>query len=624
MRAVARTGALLAAVTVVGVGLALLYDGSVGRDEDGATPEVRFDEPAGTPVLRGSGSPAPEKPAVAAPMAGAVVQDARASVSAPSTMGKKPWRLAGPSREPGSGDVRFRVVDGEGAARGGTRVQLVVPVGSEWRAVYDGTPDVGAEVLVPSVSPGRPVVNVFAGNLRRSLVPEVLAGRTTEIDLALPRGVLVEGQVRHVERGPLPGVEMTLTPAREEGDWRDTLTTRTDDRGRYRLEDVPTATWHVALAGGVLGPAARIRASLTVSGSGPVQRDFVVGRVTLEGRVSDASTGRPIANADVNLQGLYPATTTDARGVFSFVDAPAGADHTLSVKADGFGHRFVKRVEIPESDGEVAHVDVELQPAAALLLTLRDDDDRPVIGEVFLHLTSTTGTGTGVTTNLRTDDRGELAYRNVVPGSYRVGIDREGFVPVALPAEVRPGDNPLRVVLKRTPTRDGKRTGLHGVVRDAQSRAPIAGVWIEAPSAGKSCTSGSDGSWALSDMAAGSWVVVAAKDGYGFRSIDAVPVAADEDREFELLLAPAATVRFQAVGRSGTPLVGDVFLSVRSEDPAATRMTTTLHFDAKGEAVCRQIVPGRYRLRLRQEAAGFAEVHADLALGENRVEPRLE
>jgi hypothetical protein len=500
----------------------------------------------------------------------------------------------------------------------------MVQIGSQWHALYDGGPGGVEGVLVPSVPPGRPVVNVFLGALRRTLAPEVLAGRTTEVTLVLPRGVVVDGQVRHVDRGPLPAIEMTLSASRPDEYWSDTLTTRTDDRGRYRIEDVPSGRWLVSLAGGELGPAARVRASIAVPDSEPVHRDFVVGRVTLKGSVKDASTGLPIADATVSLQGFHPTVTTDARGGFAFVDAPAGRDHTLSVAADGFGHRFVKGVEVPESDGDAAHVDLELRPAAVLLLTLREDDDRPLLGEFHVQFQSAAATATNVSTNLRTDDRGMIAYRHVVPGSYEVGISREGFLPRIVQVQVRPGDNPLRVVLKRSPAPAGKRTGLYGVVRDAQSREPIAGVDVQAPSAGKSCMSGSDGFNALQDVPAGSWNLVAAKDGYGFRAFGEVSFPADQAREFEILLTPAATVRFHAVGREGTPLVGDVMLSVRSEDPAGTRMTTGIRFDAKGEAVCRQIVPGRCRLRLRQETGGFAEVHVDLALGENRVDARLE
>lgn len=56
---------------------------------------------------------------------------------------------------------------------------------------------------------------------------------------------------------------------------------------------------------------------------------------TLTGLVTDATTGSPIAGAQVCINGTNLCTTSDANGNYTIADAPAG-DQTLSVTADGY------------------------------------------------------------------------------------------------------------------------------------------------------------------------------------------------------------------------------------------------------------------------------------------------
>ena len=86
----------------------------------------------------------------------------------------------------------------------------------------------------------------------------------------------------------------------------------------------------------------------------------------------------------------------------------------------------------------------------------------------------------------------------------------------------------------------------------------------------------------------------------------------------------SATRILDIVGRDGRPFSGRVSLGIKPEEGTqGTNVGTGVTADAEGRAVYRQIVPGRYRLRIVHES-GKAEVQAVVSPGENRVSAKLE
>ena len=60
------------------------------------------------------------------------------------------------------------------------------------------------------------------------------------------------------------------------------------------------------------------------------------GTGTVAGQVTAASTGRPVANAQVFIADLNQGSLTQANGRFLLLSVPTGT-HTLSVSSIGFG-----------------------------------------------------------------------------------------------------------------------------------------------------------------------------------------------------------------------------------------------------------------------------------------------
>ncbi len=134
------------------------------------------------------------------------------------------------------------------------------------------------------------------------------------------------------------------------------------------------------------------------------------GRIT--GTVLSAATGKPIAGAYVGVgdfgdaggsnlgrfqkQGLYAHTTTDAKGHFdlsglALCDHPLVVTHRQFVRHDRLLDRDQLAVLGSGSDRPTANVEVRLQPAAEIRVTVLDATGKPVRQQLILRLEALDG-----------------------------------------------------------------------------------------------------------------------------------------------------------------------------------------------------------------------------------------
>lgn len=101
----------------------------------------------------------------------------------------------------------------------------------------------------------------------------------------------------------------------------------------------------------------------------------------LEGTVTDAVTGAPVAGAVVTLEGQGRSTTTDADGAFRLRSLESGT-HTVAVSASGYADG---RTAVEVEDGSVARISVELEPAPLEVAGVEVAGDRRLeVGAVHL------------------------------------------------------------------------------------------------------------------------------------------------------------------------------------------------------------------------------------------------
>ena len=433
--------------------------------------------------------------------------------------------------------------------------------------------------------------------------------------------------------------------SREEGGFADHFRTTTDAEGRYRLEGVPPGTYPVRLEGSFIGYESRPRAILVVPGPGAFTQDIVLGRVTLLGTVRDADTGAPIAAVKIQSQAPSWEVSTDSDGTYAVLDL-VPANYRVCLTRDGYGTVFSETGQVTADGARTA--DFTLRRAAILVLEVLDSDGQPIVGQIELGMqplsvrmgeivvSGTTGTvkgsvrssGTALWTSFVADSSGIGRYPRIVPGFYHIDVRANGYLRgTQRLAEIKPGESRLTFRLEREPEASAAQQGrvsLEGTVRDSATSRPIAGARVCVQDAGfREAFCDAQGVFRLREVPPGRWTVHVSRDGYGFRAFRDVELAeAPRTQDFEL--APAATLHVHATDRAGRPVEGRLFLDIHGREENLTGVGTSIAADGEGHGVYRQILPGRYVLRLLKENVGEAKVEVEIAPGENVVRVRLE
>ncbi|MHC4547376.1 MAG: carboxypeptidase regulatory-like domain-containing protein [Planctomycetota bacterium] len=614
-RLVIAVAALCGLLTVFVVWQALRGDDSGGARQSAPRGTLEAETPRGRP----SPETAPEE------TAGASQETQPAARARPPRPAPEPapeaYRLAEATADPARGALRVLVTDENGLPRAGASLAIYAFREGQAHRTHDEEIGPAGRIEIPALEPGGRAVWVSLKSLRRMVRLEIVAGRVTEVEVAIAHGAVVEGSVRHVEKGPLGKITLKLERKNETS--HDFFRATTDAEGRYRLENVPPGTYPVSLTGGAVGYHPAPRGELVVTGPGTLTRDFVVGAVRLRGVVRDEVTGLPLPGVSVQLQKpLYRSVTTDAQGAYVFLDLPPG-DFPVALTRDGYGMRFARTGPVPAKGERKA--DFALRPAATLVLHLTDPDGQPIPGRHYLGIRPLQPPdGTSVGTSVRADEHGIARYAQILPGSYELTLRPEGFERKQVRVEVAVGENDLRVRCERT--QDPGAVGLRGTVRDATTNLPLAGVSvrIQSPIRREAITD-AQGVYRLRDLRTAACVVIVSKEGYGITFHREVKVEAGQQRTRDFTLARAATLHLVVTDRRGRPVTGSLVLVLTpTEKGQGTRLGTGVRADADGRATYREVLPGHYRVRVSQGALGSATAETEIKPGSNTVHFRLE
>jgi len=255
---------------------------------------------------------------------------------------------------------------------------------------------------------------------------------------------------------------------------------QTED-GAFALEDVPAGTWTLILEGKGY-QTARV-SSLTVEEGGT--KDGVEVRATpgvvLKGLVTDAKTGRPVANATVTwdaagggtggpggmlgrggpLGGLDTADeiTTDAEGAFTIEGVAAGR-----VKVTAKNPDYSDGSEVATVTETGGHVEIKLASGGSVGGVVASGN-QPVSGaNVMIAGAGETGFGRilGGTQSTTTDATGRFTFDHLAPGLYSVSAGLNGQSSNLVDVALQSGDarNDLVLSLSSGVTVQGAVSGL--------------------------------------------------------------------------------------------------------------------------------------------------------------------
>jgi hypothetical protein len=176
---------------------------------------------------------------------------------------------------------------------------------------------------------------------------------------------------------------------------------------------------------------------LTVTAAEQPKPIIPPGTASISGRVIDANTKRPLANAIITLvstSGPEELTSiTDAEGRYVLEGVAAGF-YRVSALLDGFGRFEAPRqsfmplpgsVVVGVADGDVRRgVDLALAPGGTITGRVTNAEQKPVKDGVMLAMLIDDGGGVSFngSSEVRTSERGEYTIRNLPAGRYRVSV----------------------------------------------------------------------------------------------------------------------------------------------------------------------------------------------------------
>jgi hypothetical protein len=334
----------------------------------------------------------------------------------------------------------------------------------------------------------------------------------------------LEGEACHPETGaPLPGVAVEARGAV-------TKTVAASAAGRFLFKNLPPGEYAiVALLDD--GNEHRIGGQTTLVKSGetlpvidtacsipPPPADAG----TLNGQVCDRHTGGLVSDAqvDILLQSgeEMDGGRTDAQGNFSVDNVPVG-EHVVSIFAPGFSRSFPFEIE---EKGDVFTLDIAdgCEAPSSTSGSIAGEfcnpaTDGPLAGaDVIVHRLDPPSTAADDVREL-TDTEGRFFVGGLVPGSYRVDVEKEGVPPRTEQVLVRSGETATVIGPDECarPTPVGR---IAGQICDIDAGGRFVGT-VELLQGGariQTTSSDTEGRFAFNEVNPGTYDLRAFRDGY--------------------------------------------------------------------------------------------------------------
>ncbi len=325
-----------------------------------------------------------ETPAQRAPARANGGQDEHAGrMAAPEGEPRRPPEIAVAPALP-RGELLGRVVDQNGRPLAGARVALVRGEAREFTVLDHEASRIeipvaetlsdGSGAFRFELARGAPVdVHASLDGFCDALQPDAYAGQ--ELVLVLDPGVLVFGTITRARDGtPVEGAQVRVFPLGSPATFACATTSQPDGSYRLRIAFRADATLEV------VPPVEQASGwiELELGSDDRCQRDVAVADgLVVEGRVTDALTGLPIAGATVGEGWWFRRTaTTDARGDYRLPGCGTPGVGELGVRARGYTSASTTR--LPAAADGLVRLDFALQLARSVRGRVVDESGAPI------------------------------------------------------------------------------------------------------------------------------------------------------------------------------------------------------------------------------------------------------
>ncbi len=150
----------------------------------------------------------------------------------------------------------------------------------------------------------------------------------------------------------------------------------------------------------------------------------------------------------------------------------------------------------------------------SLISSIKDENNNPIAAHIRLTMAD-------VTTS--SDGEGNFIFNNLVPGTYRITVEAEGYIPVVIPEfEIHSGINTLERVLTSSTELEDIIGTAQGIIKDAQTGFGVDNVTIEIREGRDNVTgtllttiySDDNGNYFIDTLKTGNYTFHIVKDGY--------------------------------------------------------------------------------------------------------------
>lgn len=559
----------------------------------------------------------------------------------------RPWKreLEVPAQDvrvllSGGAAVSGRVVDEQGLAQGGARLNLMpdVDLSTELRNPerFNGAKEAEAneqgEFSLEGVEDGKYVLVASVRDRQRlslrSATQRLVVSRqeSVRVELALEAGLPLSGRVVDGQGRPIPGARVTASPSqtRMKLDVVQLLkggsmaSAETGPDGAFSLEHLAPGEYQLFASKEGLRPAGDVR---TPAKAGDRDVRLVLEALQrLTGRVIDGA-GKPVTDFTVNGAPQHSATGEfelprfggGSRQVHIPGGEADGDEVQLVVSAKGFAPALRK---LSAGKGDVRVPDIVLTRGRSVEVTVVDAaTGEPLAGVSAMGLAEAQAPRGGREAKpLTTDSRGRVRLSNLDEEAATFALHHPDYLPYdsTIPA----GQSTFTAKLRRGAV-------VRGRVLDAAGK-PVGSVSIEAMSldghGGDFAESIADGTFELKGLPPGKYRLTARADDERTFAAQTLDVPAEGARA-ELRERQGVEVRVRVRDSDGAPVLvgallvpGDVPMPASMADWGQLAGSAIRANLAEGKPLLRAVPPGRYTLFVQEPSATGLGLHRQAAV----------
>lgn len=460
------------------------------------------------------------------------------------------------------------------------------------------------------------------------------AGQDQEVNLKLAIPAAVSGRIIDaVSRKGIAGARGQLQDAEA---WNDGGTVprsfTTDEQGYFSVNSLPASTYVLSVqATGYAnynGWQGQGRVNLAAGGEKDLGEIGMMPAASVIGRVISEENGQPLQDARVELRQnnqwggwSTKSVPTDAEGRFELSDVEPGA-YTVRAHINGYAQLELANQAV-EAGARLDLGDLKLGRGLSLSGMVTGPDDKPVVGASVELARPTEGFGWGGENNeiasALTRQDGTFTLTGVNEGSLRLSVRADKFAPHSETIQVSGSREGLRIKLSRGGSVKGRVLTAAG--------EPVAGASISAldhksqayslfktqrsamwgfafMGDGSRATSGEDGSFVLSNIPEGTYLVVAG--GQDNQPAFKDDVRIENDREIDvgdLRLPGKGSVRI-TVTEDGVPLP-ELSVSLAQGMNFGNASEHEAVTDAMGVATIKEVPAGEWFIRTGRDEGTF-------------------